>query len=276
MSTKTYNKETVRKYCLFESNKYNPEDGGWSKEKLPELRMCKNSDCKHQHMLAQSRPKIVCPRGKNCDEADITCRYLHPTKDMIKVCNRGEYGINCGDSGCKKRHCAERRNVICTKGKDCTEAGFTCHDLHPLREMIKACRFISKCMNFDCNFRHPASRVVCKNPVDCWEYLTKGVEGCNKIHSKIKQGICRNGDDCKIYMCYFAHSPNAKKDCEEGEQCPSLSFESDNKCDKKHPVPIRQGIKDGQAVAVFESDIELNDVPEFGTVKVDFTSDSED
>jgi hypothetical protein len=217
--------------CLFEEHLFNNNTKMWEINNN-ELRKCLHSKCTRKHK-DNNRPLVVCEHENDCPDAGITCFLLHDNTKIKSLCY---YGKNCMDKDCTQyRHPKERITEICNDN-NCENASITCFKLHTMSNLQPICRFGDECINFTCNKRHSKKRKnLCENGSMCYKYIINKQTGCNKLHPKMMQKLCRwdsSNSGCKTYNCQYIHNPQSAKDCENAQHC------QDDHCPNKHPKNI--------------------------------------
>lgn len=229
-------KPNVNGWCLYEDHFWNGKTKTWEKvSDTNGLKMCRHSKCTRRHKLP-NRPTEICKNEETCQEAELSCILLHDFTKIKPVCY---YAGKCCDLECVKyRHPKERTTDVCDRVDDCPDALISCFKLHNLSKIPRVCKFNKPenlCVNFICQKRHRKERKpCCDNGSMCYEYITKQEQGCDKLHPKILQKICRYDNTergCLTYGCPYAHNPLSKVDCDVGMQCQLR----ESSCNKKHP-----------------------------------------
>ncbi len=231
-------------WCLFEDHVFDHESKSWvPADPKNGIRRCLHSLCTRQHKLP-NRPVKVCKNETNCPDAGTSCFLLHDNTKIRPLCH---YGKNCADLECKDfRHPKDRTTEVCPENEKCEHALITCFKLHSLSKITPVCRFKNGCVNFICIKRHgPGRKAICEHGPMCYRFIKYGPDvtseppGCDQLHPKILQKICRWDDStygCKTYGCAFVHSPDSAIDCLEGIDCPAINGEEDDYvCRHKHP-----------------------------------------
>ncbi len=232
-------KSANESFCMYEDH-FVGTDGNWVlREETQGLRPCTNSKCTRKHKLKRAE---VCPKGKDCPEALLTCLFLHPLDEVTKPCF---YKDRCIDLKCAYRHSTSRTKEVCEDGVKCKGVMLTCFKLHDIKSITPLCRYKEKCVNYYCANRHPEDRrEVCPNGAECWTHLstvTDGQSECTYIHPGRMQRLCKYEDVCRTYGCTFIHPPGSNTDCPNGLQCQRQLLENDE--DEKDPKKIRCCLK---------------------------------
>lgn len=137
------------------------------------------------HQPQPQEPKIqLCKYTEKCTNRE--CPYAHPTpaNDNARVttfewCTDKE---NCKDGDCTKAH----------------PSGSLVRQPEPIPEkVLETCKFLNKCTNMYCRYRHPTTTVVCRNGPDCQRV------DCFFTHPY--KDDCKYGINCKLSSCLYQH-----------------------------------------------------------------------
>lgn len=203
MSTNTKRSNTGIRKCMFETNRWNSNTRKWERLDVKKygLRMCLQSTCTSVHLL-NSRPKDICPKNTECNNAGVTCMLLHDFKNMKPLC---KYKDNCLDTECTEfRHPDNRTTEVCELKDECPNVIFKCRKLHPLKSYPPVCSYKADCINCECKKLHPDTRPeVCPNGSECRKAIFE--DNCELLHPKFMQKACKYGEDCHSESCRFAH-----------------------------------------------------------------------
>lgn len=222
------------KWCLFETHYFDNSVKQWVPKK-DGFRRCLHSKCTRKHVM-KNRPTKICINETDCKDAGISCFLLHDNTKLKPLCY---FDKSCCDIDClKNRHSEGRTNEICEKAEKCEDALITCFKLHPLDKMRSLCKYGSGCKNFICEKRHPENRKkICNDGSMCYNYIVYGSFGCNLLHPKILQKLCKwelTEEKCKSFGCPYVHLPESTIDCPDGMCCQNRLNNNDD-CPNKHP-----------------------------------------
>lgn len=186
------------------------------------------------------------PENNNTENVTLTgdeCDFEHFEYINGKKLPRRQLRL-CLDAECSKKH-ALKRPEKCKFGDKCNRAGYGCQRLHPIKKMPSLCSHGVKCINYECEYRHPPERrKLCNKGRFCEEYVF-GQYGCKYLHPKPRDMAvgCKWQEKCEVYGCKYLHPVDAKIDCPEGAECEFQELGKgvdafDDLCENKHPKKI--------------------------------------